>query len=668
MNLLKMLWKFLTSWRADLKAKTAKYLVTREVIKLLQVTHAQELLSTPRNEWAMVKSRQVAEIEAARDAKQFDIVDRQSWAYPYMPESLHRLNVPVLKNTPYSIRRFSETPIPRRAMNLVKNSVLQFKWQIKPTKEFVDDKDPDREKRIRIATETLKRPNNTGESFRDLLEMALEDFLLVGMGVIEHRTTPYFKRPTKMWAVDGSTIRMFLDWTESAPDRPRYAQMTGLKGERGIVTFLSDELLVIRDNIRTATPFGLGRMEVGFNSVNAFLGVQDMSAKAGADQIHKTWLWWEQTINTAHIQQLRRQVMNELEGQSKLAMVAGVKAPKTIDIKPVTIEDFMLDWQKFLIVIIAAAFDLSPQALNLDDHQNKATAQVMADSDWKNAVVPVATRFQAAFTRQWLHDDLNWKDLEFEFQNLDDPDPITRTVIDQRLYTMDAITSDEVRKKNNLPPLPGPWGRLTMMQKQLLLVEAQAKMTGSASSSGGGMGMGAPSGGMRTGGGASSPGSLGTGSMKFSAQDVANLSPEMIEMYYQLGLLPSPDTLPDQMEAQQPGILDTISTELQEYFEKLKEDKLADEVLPDPVTALDEKMQLRKFYNDDAGDSLLEKTINKRGTLGPNADQRNRKNAVRGIYKRKPDGTLDDKAGKDRVLQTGQPLRRFRPGPGNKRI
>ena len=81
----------------------------------------------------------------------------------------------------------------------------------------------------------------------------------------------------------------------------------------------------------------------------------------------------------------------------------------------------------------------------------------MADSDWRSAVVPVATRFQEAFSRLWLHDDLEWKDLEFQFSNLDDPDPVIRVAVDQKLYMMDSMTSDEIRKRIYMPPLPGPW-------------------------------------------------------------------------------------------------------------------------------------------------------------------------------------------------------------------
>jgi hypothetical protein len=1068
------LWNVVKNWRTELRARFSKYLVTREVIKVLANTHAQELAITPRNEWALVRSKQIEEIKAVRSGQVFDIVDRRSWAYPYLPEALHRLNQPILKATPFNLRRFLETPIPRRAMNLVKNAVLSFKWEIKPTKDFIDNDDPKREQRIRIATETLRRPNESGDSFRDLLEAGLEDFLSNGAMCIEHRTTPYFKRPTKMWAVDSSTIRLFLDWTESTPDRPRYAQMTGLKGERGIVTFLSDELFYIRDNIRTATPFGLGRAEVAFNcysddtevltrrgwvnwekvtkedelatrdgegnlvwqlptklykskykgklinftslssdilvtpnhrmygwqtakhttwvtkgyphrkglgllgapleflsaekvadlpkallgypfrvpaistwkgklprgkdfvkvkvehdfgydkwnkqykvnlydwvaflglyvaegsctgshrgisrhskvpkfiqalhasadtspvlpyrtqrqyqvtvtqsrkskwhkeikqllgrlpwkfqqrgkanfstsnkalhstvsklgnkytkfvpqwikelppkyidtfitwacrgdghfvksdgrriyitcskrladdmqelfqkigssasirrykgkansivpggrtcaqaadlywviermtdyetlgyaskvnydgfvycasvpnetlyvrrkgmplwcgnSINAFLGVQDMSARAGADQVHKTWLWWEQTLNSAHINTIRRHIINELEGQAKISMIAGAKAPQVVEVTPVTPQDLLLDWQKFLIQIIAAAFDLSPQALNMDDHPARATAQVMADSDWKNGVVPVATRIQESITRLWLHDVLKWRDLEFIFDDLDEPDLMTRTVITQRLWSVSGINGNEIRKKFGMGPLPGPWGKLTLFQQQMVLMEIQARLTGRAS--GGSGGMGSSSGGMSSGMSSIRPpssGSLGSGtSMNFTAEDVAGLQPDELQLYQELGILPDTAELADNMEQQSPGILDQLSDELTEYFQKELAEKEQDEVLPAPVTPAEEKLQQQKFLLDQHSESLAERVINRRGTWGPAINDQVRKNPLRGKYPRSSSGGFVDTQGQDRVnnspLKTGKPLPHYRRGKGNNAI
>lgn len=642
---LKKVLHFLRLLHNDIKARVAKYLVTREVTRVLQLTHAQELAFAPRNEWALIKARQAQEIQAVRDGQQLDVIDRRSWAYPYLPEALHRLNQPILKNTPYNLRRFSETPIPRRAINLVKNALLSFEWQIKPI-SAEDQLTPDLELRIRIATESLKRPNNEN-SFRELLEAVLEDLIIGGYGCIEPRLTPYYKRPFKMWAVDGSTIRRFMDWTESTPDRPKYAQMTGLKGERGIVTFLDNELIYIRDNVRTSTPFGLGKLEVAFNTVNAFLGAQDMSGRAGADQIHKTFLWWEQALNPVHIQTVRRYIQNEQEGQAKISLVQGAKAPTVIDVQAVNPEDLLLDWQQFLIKIIANAFDLSPLALGIDQHTNRATGQVMADSDFRSAVVPMAKRVEEAITRFLLHGFLGWKDIEFEFIGLEDPDAITRTIIQQREYMMNALTPDEIRESNSLPPLPGGWGRLTMYQMGILMQEVAGRTGGKAGAAmgsrmGGGMGSSGMGGGFGSGsmmpgsGGAAGLGSsMGSGSsMNFSAYDVAQLTPDEIQMYQELGLLPPTSDLANQMEQQAPGILDTLTDELQDFFTKTDQVEEESQIQPAPITSADEREQMQRFQEGEHQESLAEKMINRRGVFGPAVNQQITKNAERGKYPR----------------------------------
>jgi len=666
-SLIRRLWRLAKMWRADLRAAAAKYYVNREILKKLEIVHAQEVLDTPRNELALVRQKQIAEIQAVKGGQMFDIVDRRSWPYPYLPEALHRLNQPVLKNTPYNLRRFSETPIPRRAINLVKNSVLSFHWEIKAKQEFEKQSDPeikaDREQRIKIATETLKKPNDTGESDRDYFEAMLEDFLTVGAGCSEFRLTPDVERPFKTWAVDASTVRIFMDWTESTPDRPRYAQMTGLKGERGIVTFLSDELMYIRDNIRTATPFGLGRLEVCFNVVNNFLGAQDMAGRAGADQVHKTWLWWEVPLNPAHMQIIRRHIINELEGQAKISMIAGAKPPQVIDVHPVTPEDLMLDWQKYCTTIIAVGFDVNPQDLGLEEHAPRATAQVLADSTWKFGVVPVATRFQTVITRQLLHGLLGWTDLEFSFIGLEDPDAITRTVIHQRLWSMSAITPKTICEKNNLPVPEGPFSQLTLFEQQLLLAEVQAKL-GRAAGGGGGMGM-PGTGGMSSGMSGMRPptsGSLGTGTsmgsgMRFAGikafydqnpAQISTLSPEMLELYQELGIVdPDSENVMNNMEQSQPGILDQLSDELTAYFKKELATKEADEIQPTPITEEQRQAQIQKFLESMHQESLAEKVINRRGVFGPSINQQFRKNPERGKYPRSGGRYIDPNA--DRV-------------------
>lgn len=608
------MWDALQRLHTNLQATAARYFRAREVIKVLRITHAQELADTPVNMWAVKKTEQAKDIAAVKSG-QFSIIDRRSWQYPYIPEALHRLNQPILKNTPYNLRRFSETPIPRRALNLVKNAILSLKWRVSIDEENYDKDDPDLLKNAKIAEYCLKHPN-LADSYRTLFEAVIEDFLLGGYGTIEPQLTPDYRRPIKFWAVDGSTIRIYADWSEATPERPHYAQLTGLKGERGIISFLDDELIYIRDNVRSSTPFGIGKMEICFLTVNAFLGAQDMASRAGADQIHKTWLWWAQNIPSGQMETVRRHIQNDAEGQAKVSIISGLPKPEVVEMIPVTPEDLLLDWQTFLIRVIAAGFDLSPMSLGLERDVNRSTAAVMSEQDWNSAIVPAARKFEEAITRLILHRALRWKELKFEFVGLEDPDESILTMLMQKTYMMNSITPDEIRDKMQLgAPLPGGWGKLTMGQMQLITAAAVGKSGGAA---GAGMGMGSGMG----GGGGFGGGGMGTtstgarmpGSMSgsrspqivaslddspFSADELATMDPQDLEAFRQAGLIPyDPNDLQNQMEQQSPGILQTLTEELQEYFQYLEQQTEDEKQEPSEVSGKDQKEQQKKFSDN----------------------------------------------------------------------
>jgi len=82
----------------------------------------------------------------------------------------------------------------------------------------------------------------------------------------------------------------------------------------------------------------------------------------------------------------------------------------------------------------------------------------------------------------------------------------------------------------------------------------------------------------------------------FNAMDVSQMDPDTLELYRQAGLVPSdPNQLMTDMESQQPGILQTLSEELLEYFEWLDQAEEEEEVQPSKVTTGDQAQQQKKF-------------------------------------------------------------------------
>jgi len=268
------------------QAWTINRLRIRQAVKAYLSLHAQELSVTPLQNLPLVRAQQAAEIRLVKAGKLDSIVDRKSWAFPYLPSSVQRLSMPVAKSTPYNLRRFSRTPVARRAINLIKNSVTAQAWDVRPIEGVPVEDEEEQKARIKVAKKIFTHPNNV-DSNQSWVEMGVEDMCIMGVFASEIKLTLDPERPVKLWAMDASTVRIFVSWSESTTDLPHYAQMTGLQGERGAILFYDDEIMYIKDNPATDNPFGLGKLEVAFQQLNDLLGVQRMAGMAGADQVHK---------------------------------------------------------------------------------------------------------------------------------------------------------------------------------------------------------------------------------------------------------------------------------------------------------------------------------------------------------------------------------------------
>lgn len=644
-----LLRRFRTAWHA----RAVKFFITRQTVRAFRVMHADELSKAPLQSWPVIRARHNAEIRAIKAGKITGIVDRKSWSFPYLPSTVQRLSMPVAKTTPYNLRRFSRTPVARRAINLIKNSVTSQTWDIVPDEDvLVEHGDQlDQKARIRIAKKAFKHPNNT-ESFQSWLEMNIEDMCILGAGCSEMKLTLDPERPVKLWAVDVSTIRIFASWSESTPEMPRYAQMTGLQGERGAILFYNDELMYVKDNPATDNPFGLGKLEVAFQQLNDLLGVQRMAGMAGADQVHKTWLWWEQPQSDAAYQIVRRHIQNNLEGQAKVSIIGGMKKPEVLELTPVTEQDLLLNWQEMLIRMVANAFDMSAMALGVEHDVNRAVGDVLKDADFRSAVVPMARRLEEAFTRKVLHETLGWYDLRFRFLQLDDPDLETKTDMNARMYSANALTPNEWRASVGKPALKSPYGDLTqfdaMLVNQQMMVmvqnqqaeqaaqrqqQMQEKMAQSqppesgpggppfagkpgAASPGGAPMVHPPSQGqIARGGQVESPRPLAlpkfpiSGS-RWTAKQVARMPVNELADRIDGGELPQPKKLVRDMADQEPNILDQLSDEVKAYLAHVikesddDDDEIPDEFLRDYLQRLRKKVSEKAKRSDDMTDYL----------------------------------------------------------------
>src|ERR1700728_5045313 len=73
------------------------------------------------------------------------------------------------KPTPANLRKFAETPVVRRAINLIKDRVASMDWQVRLKRDHDPEKVAFVEKRARVLRHSLEFPN-ASDSFRTLIE------------------------------------------------------------------------------------------------------------------------------------------------------------------------------------------------------------------------------------------------------------------------------------------------------------------------------------------------------------------------------------------------------------------------------------------------------------------------------------------------------------------
>ena len=438
--------------------------------------------------------RRVAGVSAGASMDEKLAKRRRTVALPSIFNSYGPLNDAMPKPTPYNLRRFSETPIARRAINCIKDRIAGMRWRVQPRQGLALESLPFGAERARILTSNFEAPN-PDDSFRTFTEQVLEDIIVGGYGAVEVQRNPEWEGvaefgdgtqllspqraqgnagkdqnphpvaegatrvgqprvdmlPLVLWPVDGASIRMNVDW-DGSPSSQRYLQVSDSSNLQ--IKLDDDELIYIRLNPRTHTPFGLGRLEVAFETINAFLGAHRYAGRLASNSVVQYALWL-QDLTPEHHERLIRWWQDEIEGTGKVPILSVDSKPEVLRFGGGTDADLRLQWQEFLLRVVASAFDLPPFYLGVERDVNRSTAEEMNDLAFRQAIVPTARLFAEALTRGAISKKLGWNDLEFVFAELDTTDPLEEAQIQQILLQNGVLTVNEVRRMRGLGEMEG---------------------------------------------------------------------------------------------------------------------------------------------------------------------------------------------------------------------
>jgi HK97 family phage portal protein len=301
--------------------------------------------------------------------------------------------------------------------------------------------------RAASLTRALESPNET-DSFRTLIEQVIEDVLVGGFGAAEIESGEDGV-PVRLYPVDGATVQVNARWSGRA-DEPRYAQVTQRPGKDAVVPLLDDQLMYVRLNPRSHTVFGLGKVEVAFESISQFLQAHRYAGRMASNSVVQYALWMNERTPEQH-ERLIRWWQDEVEGSGRVPVLSSEQKPEVLRFAGGTDADLHLEWQQFLVTMIANAFDLPPMLLGQTQSVNKAAAGEYANEAFQSAVVPLAKLLAEHITRDVIVKKLGWGDLRFVWSDLESRDETVEVDIQTKLLAAGVLSVAEVRAMRGLP-------------------------------------------------------------------------------------------------------------------------------------------------------------------------------------------------------------------------
>ena len=302
--------------------------------------------------------------------------------------------------------------------------------------------------RAAALTRALETPNES-DSFRTLIEQVIEDVLVGGFGATEIDATGDASLPVRLYPVDGASVQVNAQW-KGDPNEPRYAQVTGKLGSAGLTPLRDDELMYVRLNPRSHTVFGLGKVEVAFEAISNFLQAHRYAGRLASNSVVQYALWLNERTPEQH-ERLIRWWQDEVEGTGRVPVLSSEQKPEVLRFAGGTDADLRLEWQQFLLTMIANAFDLPAMLLGVTQDVNRSTAQEFANEAFQSAVVPLAKLLAEHLPRDVIVKRLGWTDLRFVWSELESRDESVELNMQLQMLAAGVLSVDEVRAIRGLP-------------------------------------------------------------------------------------------------------------------------------------------------------------------------------------------------------------------------
>lgn len=357
--------------------------------------------------------------------------------FPFI--SVTKVKTRLPKRNATRLRYFSETPVVRQVINMVKDGVMKLDWKVVPIDETVPDLYA---KEIEAVKNIITHPNNE-DDYKSFWGAVLEDSLVGDCMCFEKARAGTPERPLFLFPVDGLTVDLMVNDKTN-----RYAQ--SVDGQ--VRYFTSDDIAYVKRQNRTNTPFGLSPLEVSWGHINALSNTFEYAAETASNAVPKYILNIGKDL-ASKIDEFKTYFTNECMGEANIPIVA-TDALDSKQIAPVSEEALFMKWQTYVATFIAHEFGVPAQFIGLEKSSDRATWADKYEQFLENAIKPYAELIEKAINIHVIQ-YLGWQDkVKFQFvweDSLDQKERKASMIVKQ--WSLDLLTANEARVSLGLNPL-----------------------------------------------------------------------------------------------------------------------------------------------------------------------------------------------------------------------
>ena len=380
--------------------------------------------------------------------------------YGFRTYSSNKFKSTIPKNpTAKMLRNFARNPIVSQPIDAVKDRITRMKYEIRPKvagRKYT--------KQIKIIKNIIDNPN-IDQTRRKFEAMILSDMVTLDAGCFEVRKSDDINHPLYLYPVDGATVQHVIPIEYTNPFAVKYMQAN----DKGNVYFTSNEMCYISRNKYTDRPYGLSPITKAYDYIRYFIdGAESASENVNLKTADMMVDLGEDAKPDA-IEQFRDYMMNEIEGTGRIPIIGGSKNAKTMQIRSFTADNLYLNWENFLITIIANAFPYPVEKL-INVSADRSTTEDFETRIVEELVKPYAILLEDAYNTHVIN-ALGYGDiLEFHYVFEDSEEMKTKKWTRlNNAYIAGTITENEFREAVGLPQSTSKYANLTTDERKAVI-------------------------------------------------------------------------------------------------------------------------------------------------------------------------------------------------------